>query len=118
VRVKGKFVAIEAGNELCQNTVVISHWYYLLEVSELSEVHVCLHQEDLLIKNQGEHKKYKHLAVIIFEKGNKWKPSPIQLRKYAPTREYRLKMILDRGTYIIIPIINEEISNKKTTKES
>jgi len=49
-------------------------------------VHICLHQEDLLIRNNSQYKKYKYLSVAVFQKSEKSKLNAVSFKKFAHNR--------------------------------
>lgn len=113
MRIKGKFVSIDVGEPKNENSIIMSRWYYSLEIHEQSEIHICLHQEDLLIRNNSKYKKYKYLSVLVFQKAEKSKLIAMPFKKYAHNREFQFSIVLKPGTYLIVPILNEEFSKKK-----
>jgi hypothetical protein len=68
VRVKGKFITAEAGSEENQYPISMSRWYYSMDLPQASEVHICLHQEDILIGNNLTFKPFVYCSLLLLEK--------------------------------------------------
>lgn len=86
VRVKGKFVSISVGSKEQSYSILMSRWYYSIEIHEACDLEVCLHQEDLLIGDNNLYKTYKYVSVVVFQKGDNSKLIPISLKKFAHNR--------------------------------
>lgn len=71
----------------------------------------------MLIRNNSQYKKYKYLSIILFQKGDKSKLITMPFKKYAHNREFQFSIILKPGIYLIVPILNEELSKKKPPTE-
>jgi hypothetical protein len=108
---------VESGISEHSHPIVLSRWYYSLDVQERSEVFVCLHQEDLLIGNNSLYKKYHYVSLIIYQKKDKSKLIPIAFKNYAHNREFQFQLDLKPGTYMILPIINEQVYSRKAPSE-
>jgi calpain-15 len=67
VRIKGKFVKVQDIED--QNIeVVMSKWYYSLEVQEKTRVIIGVHQEDERIKGVSEKRPYLDIGITIFKR--------------------------------------------------
>lgn len=67
VRLKGKFITADAGKEpeLNEHPISMSRWYYSMDLPQASEIHICLHQEDILIGNNQTFKPYAYCSLLL-----------------------------------------------------
>ena len=79
-------MTVESGSEKESRPIVLSRWYYQLEIHEVSEVFIGVHQEDILIGNNSQYKKYKYISILVFQKGEKSKLIPLDLKRFAHNR--------------------------------
>lgn len=88
-----------------------------MDLPQASEVHVCLHQEDILIGNNQLFKPYAYCSLLLLERSEKSLLKPLLCKKYAHNREIQLRISLPPGIYLIIPFINSESQIKKAPNE-
>jgi len=53
----------------------------------------------------------------MFQKGEKSKLNPMPFKQFAHNREFQFSISLKPGIYLIVPILNEEFSMKKSPTE-
>ena len=117
VRIKGKFITAETGTEENRHPISMSRWYYSLDLPQASEVHVGLHQEDMLVGTNQLFKPYAYCSFLILEKSDKSLLKTVTAMPFAHNREIQLKMQLQAGTYLVVPFINSESAIKKAPNE-
>ena len=117
VRIKGKFITAETGSEENSYPMSMSRWYYSMDLPQASEVHICLHQEDILIGNNQLFKSYAYCSLLLHERSEKSILKPLLCKKYSHNREIQMKIFLQPGIYLIIPFINSESQIKKPPSE-
>ena len=88
VRIKGKFITAEANKEQSnqQHTISISRWYYSMDLPQASEIHICLHQEDILVGNNQLFKPYIYCSLLLLEKSEKSILKPLKVMHFSHNR--------------------------------
>jgi hypothetical protein len=64
----------------------MSKWYYSIDLPHHSEVHVCLHQEDILIGSNQFFKEYVYCSMLVLQKCEKSQLKPLLIKNYAHNR--------------------------------
>ena len=67
VRIKGKFIRVQ-DIEDPQVEIVISKWYYSIDLQETTKIFIGLHQEDMRIKGVAQRRPYLDLSIAILRR--------------------------------------------------
>jgi len=101
LRIKGKFTRItDISNPNFDLT--ISKWYYNIEIGKRTQLVIALHQEDERIEGVYATKPYIDVGIVILKKTED-SAELIELRDLVSERECEIEVILDPGSYIILP---------------
>lgn len=69
VRVKGKFIRVQDIEDPSVE-VVLSKWYYSIDLHETTKILIGLHQEDVRIKNVLFRRPYLDIGIAILKRTN------------------------------------------------
>jgi hypothetical protein len=106
VRIKGKFITAEAGSEVNDYPISMSRWYYSMDLPQDSTVHICLHQEDVLVGSNQLFKPFVYCSLMLLKKSDKSVLEVSNCLKLSHNREIQMMLNLKAGVYLIIPFIN------------
>ena len=125
LRIKGKFIRVQ-DNEDPNIEIVLSKWYYSIEIEERTQIIIGLHQEDERIEGVILKRPYLDIGLAVLKK-DKDLLELIELRDLVNERDTEIDVILDPGSYIIIPrttgcslkrLTDEKTENIKLLKEN
>ncbi len=101
LRIKGKFVRVQDMDNP-DIEVVFSKWYYAVEVAERTQIVITVHQEDERIDYVQGRRPYLDMGIAILRKSGD-AIDLVELRDLTTEREAEIEVVLDPGTYIILP---------------
>ena len=101
LRIKGKFIRVQDMDNP-NIEVVFSKWYYTVEVAEKTQMTITVHQEDERIEGVLSRRPYLDIGIAILRK-DETDISLVELRDLVNERECEIEVILEKGTYIILP---------------
>ena len=102
VRIKGKFIRVQNIDDP-DIEVVLSKWYYSLDINEPTRVYIGLHQEDERIENVLARRKYLDIGIAILRRTGDNNVELIDLKDLNIDRQCEIDVTLDPGSYIILP---------------
>ncbi|CAI2386182.1 unnamed protein product [Moneuplotes crassus] len=102
VRVKGKFIRVQ-NVEDPDIEVVLSKWYYSLDVNEQTRVFLGVHQEDERVENTRLRRPYLDIGIAVLRRTGDNNVELIDLKDLNIERQCELDVTLDPGSYIILP---------------
>ena len=101
LRIKGKYVRIQdIDNPNVE--IVMSKWYYAVEVQESTELIITLHQEDERISGVYSRRPNLDIGIAILKR-NESSVELLDLQDFVIERQCSLEIVLDPGSYIILP---------------
>jgi len=101
LRIKGKFIRVQDMDNP-NIEVVFSKWYYNVEITEKTQLVIAVHQEDERIDGTLARRPYLDVGIAILKKTGD-SIDLVELRDLVNERECEMDVILDPGTYIILP---------------
>ena len=101
LRIKGKFIRVQ-DMEDPNIEVVLSKWYYNIDLNEKTQIIIGLHQEDERIEGVFLRRPYLDIGISVVKK-LKDTLELVELRDLVNEKESELEVTLDPGSYIIIP---------------
>lgn len=101
LRIKGKFIRVQ-DNDDPNIEIVLSKWYYSIEIEERTQVIIGLHQEDERIEGTILRRPYLDIGLAVLKK-TKDSLELVELRDLVNERETEIDVVLDPGSYIVIP---------------
>lgn len=102
LRLRGRFIRYNDINEP-DNEVVVSKWYYALEVYEKSHVIVGLHQEDERAEGTLPRKGYIDFGMALIKRDAIEGSSFIQHKDLSIGRDCEMECLLEPGSYLVVP---------------
>lgn len=121
IKFNGKFVAIEnSGKQSKDKTkIVVSKWYYELELSYSTDIEVIISQEDELEPFTKDYRRYLPVAIAVFSiSGNKeW--NFLTSCEFKIARDQHLSISLPPGNFMVVPICGTPFFNEENqTRDS
>jgi calpain-15 len=101
VRLKGKFIRVQ-DIEDSNVEVVLSKWYYSLDLSESTKMFIGLHQEDERIKGVLARRPYLEVGLAIMKRTSEG-VDLVDLKDFVKDRQCEIEVNLPPGSYIILP---------------
>eukprot|EP00357_Protocruzia_adherens_P011223 CAMPEP_0115030694 /NCGR_PEP_ID=MMETSP0216-20121206/37993_1 /TAXON_ID=223996 /ORGANISM="Protocruzia adherens, Strain Boccale" /LENGTH=823 /DNA_ID=CAMNT_0002408007 /DNA_START=44 /DNA_END=2515 /DNA_ORIENTATION=+ len=102
VRIKGKFIRVQ-DLEDPNIEVVMSKWYYSLDVQERSTLVIGVHQEDERINGVLSRRPYLDIGCAILKRNSEGSITLVAYKDLICDRQAELEVTLDPGSYIILP---------------
>ena len=103
LRLRGRFIRYNDENDPL-NEIVVSKWFYALEVPRKTHVIIGLHQEDERIEGVTPKRPYIDFGVAILKREiESGTTSLVDYKDYVMARETELECILEPGSYIVVP---------------
>mmetsp|Transcript_33587 Transcript_33587/g.38165 ORF Transcript_33587/g.38165 Transcript_33587/m.38165 type:complete len:826 (+) Transcript_33587:44-2521(+) len=102
MRIKGKFMRVEE-IENPSIEVVLSKWYYTLDVTERTHVVFGLHQEDERISGVIERRQYVDVGLVVLRRNSDNSLSLYDDQELTYDRQIELDCSLEPGSYIVVP---------------
>ena len=102
VRIKGKFIWVQNIDD-SNIEVVLSKWYYSVDINEPTRVIIGIHQEDERIQAVNAWRPYLDIGIAILRRTNDNNVELVDLKDYAIERQVELEITLEPGSYIILP---------------
>lgn len=101
VRIKGKFIRVQDIDDP-NIEVVMSKWYYSIDLHEQTKIFIGLHQEDERIKGTLLRRPYMDISLAILKRTSEG-VELVDLKDFILDRQCELEVCLDPGSYIILP---------------
>jgi calpain-15 len=101
VRIKGKFIRLQDIDDP-NVEVVVSKWYYSIDLHETTKIFIGLHQEDERSKNVLKRRPYMDLSLAILRRTSDG-VDLVDLKDFVIDRQIELEVNLEPGSYIILP---------------
>jgi hypothetical protein len=102
LRLRGKFIRYNDINDP-DNEVVVSKWFYALEVPEKSHVIIGLHQEDERAEGTLPRRGYMDMGIALLKRNQEDGSSFLQHRDFQSARDTELETVLEAGSYLVVP---------------
>lgn len=102
VRIKGKFVRVQDMEDGAIE-LVMSKWYYSLEVTTSTKVFIGVHQEDERVVGVALRRQYLDIGVVVLRRLQDGSVSIVHSQDLELDREVELEITLDPGSYIVLP---------------
>lgn len=102
VRIKGKFIRVQNIDDP-DIEIVLSKWYYSIDVNEPTRVFIGVHQEDERIHNVSSRRPYLDIGIAILRRTGDNNVELIDLKDINIDRQCEIDVTLDPGSYIILP---------------
>jgi len=102
VRIKGKFIWVQNVEDPAIE-VVLSKWYYSLDINEPTWVILGLHQEDERIQAVNAWRPYLDIGIAVLRWTNDNNIELVDLKDFGIERQVELELTLEAGSYIILP---------------
>jgi len=101
LRVRGRFIRYNDVKEP-DNEVVVSKWFYALEVPVKTHLIVGLHQEDERVEGTLPRRSYLDFGLAIFKRDVDG-TTLLQNKDYVMARDIEIECVLEPGSYIVVP---------------
>lgn len=101
IRIKGKFIRVQDIDDP-DIEVILSKWYYSLDVSEPTRIFIGVHQEDERIHGVLNRRPYLDVGISILKRTSDG-VTLVDLKDLVLERQNELDVVLDPGSYIILP---------------
>lgn len=101
VRIKGKFIRLQDIDDP-NVEIVISKWYYSIDLHEPTKIFIGLHQEDERISGVLKRRPYLDLSIAILRRTAEG-VDLVDLKDFVIDRQVELEVNLEPGSYIILP---------------
>ena len=102
VWIKGKFIWVQDVED-SDIEVVLSKWYYSLDINEPTRIFIGIHQEDEWIKCAMARRPYLDVGIVVLKRTNDNNVELVDLKDFAIERQVELEVNLEPGSYIILP---------------
>jgi len=102
VRIKGKFIRVQNIDDP-DIEVVLSKWYYSLDINEPTRIYIGLHREDERIENLIARRSYLDIGIAVLRRTGDNNVELIDLKDLNVDRQCEIDVTLDPGSYIILP---------------
>jgi len=101
VRIKGKFIRVQDIDDP-NIEVVLSKWYYSIDLHEPTHLFVGVHQEDERIAGVLSRRPYLDIGIAILKRTAEG-VALCDLKDFVTDRQCELELNLEPGSYIILP---------------
>ena len=121
IKFNGKFVSItNSGKQSKDKTkLVVSKWYYELELSYSTDVEVILSQEDELEPFAKDYRRYVPVAIAMFSMSGNKEWTFLTSCEFKITRDQSLSVSLPPGNFMIVPLCGTPFFNEENqTRDS
>jgi calpain-15 len=102
VRIKGKFVRVQDLQD-ASIELVMSKWYYSIDVTTPTRVFIGIHQEDERVIGVALRRRYLDIGIVVLRRLQDGSISIVYAQELEIDREVELEITLDPGSYIILP---------------
>ena len=103
VRIKGKFIKVQEIDDP-KIELVMSKWFYAVEIQEKTKVIFGLHQEDERIESVANLRPYMDISIAILKKKGDGSVEIIDFTDFELDRQVEIEYDFEEpGTYIILP---------------
>mmetsp|Transcript_3680 Transcript_3680/g.3608 ORF Transcript_3680/g.3608 Transcript_3680/m.3608 type:complete len:416 (-) Transcript_3680:276-1523(-) len=104
LRLRGRFIRYNDINDP-DNEVVVSKWFYALEVPARTHLVVGLHQEDERIEGVLPRRPYLDFGMAIIKRGETIHEGStlLSFKDYVMARDCEVEIVLEPGSYIVVP---------------
>jgi len=102
VRIKGKFIRVQDIDDP-NIEIVLSKWYYSIDLQEKTKVIIGVHQEDVRIAGVAARRPFIDIGVIVLKRTSDNGVTYVDSRDLSFERQVELEIDLEPGSYIILP---------------
>lgn len=102
VRIKGKFIRVQDVED-SNMEVVVSKWYYSVDLPERVRIFIGIHQEDERIFGVASRRQYLDVGIVVLKRMPDGTVNLIESRDFVIDRQCEMEILLDPGSYIILP---------------
>lgn len=101
LRLRGRFIRYCDVNDP-ENEVIVSKWFYAIEVPVRTHLVVGLHQEDERIEGTLPRRPYLDFGIALIKRSSEGS-SLIGFKDYVMARDCEIETVLEPGSYIVVP---------------
>ena len=102
VRIKGKFIRVQDAEDP-NVEVVVSKWFYSIDLPERVRLFIGIHQEDERLVGVSSKRQYMDIGIIILKRLNDGTITITGKKDFTIDRQCELEIVLDPGSYIVLP---------------
>ncbi|CAG9329557.1 unnamed protein product [Blepharisma stoltei] len=102
VRIKGKFIRVQDVED-SNMEVVVSKWYYSVDLPERVRIFIGIHQEDERIFGVASRRQYLDIGIVVLKRMPDGTVNLIESKDFSIDRQCEMEILLDPGSYIILP---------------
>ncbi|OMJ87011.1 hypothetical protein SteCoe_11338 [Stentor coeruleus] len=102
VRIKGKFIRVQDVEDQTLE-VVVSKWFYSIDLPERVRLFIGVHQEDERQVGVSTKRQYLDIGIVVLKRLNDGTITVIGKKDFSINRECELEIVLDPGSYIVLP---------------
>ena len=102
VRMKGKFIRVPDVED-SNVEVIMSKWYYSLDLTHKCSLHIGIHQEDERISGVATRRSYLDIGFIVLKRLSDGSVAYVTSKDLVMDRQCELEVTLDPGAYIVLP---------------
>lgn len=101
LRIRGRFIRYNDVTDP-DNEVVVSKWFYALEVPAKTHLIIGLHQEDERIDGTLPRRSYLDFGLAILKRDQEG-TKLVHYKDYVMARDCEIECVLEPGSYIVVP---------------
>ena len=102
VRIKGKFIRVQDVEDTSLE-VVVSKWFYSVDLPERVRLFIGIHQEDERQTGVASKRQYLDIGIVVLKRLNDGTITVIGKQDLGIERQCELEIVLDPGSYIVLP---------------
>lgn len=102
VRIKGKFIRVQDVEDSSLE-VVVSKWFYSIDLPERVRLFIGIHQEDERQAGVAGKRQYMDIGIVVLKRLNDGTITVVGKQDPVIDRQCELEIVLDPGSYIVLP---------------
>jgi calpain-15 len=102
VRIKGKFIRVQDVEDT-NLEVVVSKWFYSIDLPERVRLFIGVHQEDERQVGVATKRQYLDIGIVVLKRLNDGTITVIGKQDFEIARQAELEIVLEPGSYIVLP---------------
>ena len=102
VRIKGKFIRVQDVEDPSLE-VVVSKWFYSIDLPERVRLFIGVHQEDERQVGVATKRQYLDIGIVVLKRLNDGTITVIGKQDFEISRQAELEIVLEPGSYIVLP---------------
>lgn len=102
VRIKGKFIRVQDVEDP-NLEVVVSKWFYSIDLPERVRLFIGIHQEDERQIGVAGKRQYLDIGIVVLKRLNDGTITVIGKQDFEIGRQTELEIVLEPGSYIVLP---------------